>query len=69
MQIQDFLTRYKQGERDFAGVDLSGATLTGVNLQDINLTGANLTGANLSWSFFNRAQLANACLRQADVRH
>ncbi|MFB2878023.1 pentapeptide repeat-containing protein [Floridanema aerugineum] len=69
MEIQEFLTRYKQGERDFAGVDLSRAILTGINLQDINLTGANLTGANLSWSFFNRAQLANACLRQADLRH
>lgn len=69
MEIQEFIARYKQGERNFTGVDLSGAILTGINLQDINLTGANLTGANLSWSFFNHAQLANACLRQADLRH
>lgn len=69
MQVQDFLARYKQGERDFAHVDLSGAILTGVNLQDLDLTGANLTGANLSWSFFSRAKLSGACLRQADLRH
>lgn len=69
MQVQDFLARYKQGERDFAHVDLSGAILTGVNLQDLDLTGANLTGANLSWSFLSRAKLSGACLRQADLRH
>lgn len=69
MEIQEFLSLYKQGERNFTGVDLSGAILTGINLQDINLTSANLTGANLSWSFFNRAQLTDACLRQADLRY
>ncbi|MFB2973012.1 pentapeptide repeat-containing protein [Aerosakkonema sp. BLCC-F183] len=69
MQVQDFLARYKQGERDFAHIDLSGAILTGVNLQDLDLTGANLTGANLSWSFLSRSKLHGACLRQADLRH
>ncbi|MCL1471058.1 pentapeptide repeat-containing protein [Argonema antarcticum] len=69
MQVQDFLARYKQGERDFAHIDLSGAILTSVNLQDLDLTGANLTGANLSWSFLSRSKLYGACLRQADLRH
>ncbi|MCL1464610.1 pentapeptide repeat-containing protein [Argonema galeatum] len=69
MQVQDFLARYKQGERDFAHIDLSGAILTSVNLQDLDLTGANLTGANLSWSFLSRSKLHGACLRQADLRH
>jgi uncharacterized protein YjbI with pentapeptide repeats len=68
MQIQEFLRRYQQGERNFAHIDLSGASLSGVNLREIDLTGANLTGANLSWSFLSGAKLVGACLRRADLR-
>ncbi|MCS6814361.1 MAG: pentapeptide repeat-containing protein [Cyanobacteria bacterium] len=68
MQLKDFLNRYRQGERDFAHIDLREANLSGVNLQDIDLTGANLTGANLSWAFLTRATLVGANLRQADLR-
>jgi uncharacterized protein YjbI with pentapeptide repeats len=67
MQVQNFLDRYRQGERDFAHVDLSGASLTGANLRNINLTGANLTGANLSWSSLSHAKLTGACLHQANL--
>lgn len=69
MQIQEFLRRYQQGERNFAHIDLSGASLSGVNLREIDLTGANLTGANLSWSFLGNAKLMGACLRRADLRN
>jgi uncharacterized protein YjbI with pentapeptide repeats len=69
MQIQEFLQRYQQGERNFAHIDLSGTNLSGVNLREIDLTGANLTGANLSWSFFNNATLIGACLRRADLHN
>ena len=67
MQVQNFLDRYQQGERDFAHLDLSGASLTGANLRNINLTGANLTGANLSWSNLNHANFSGACLHQANL--
>ncbi len=69
MQIQNFLNRYRQGERNFAHIDLSGASLSGANLRDINLTGANLTGANLSWASLNNAQLTGACLHQTDLHN
>ncbi|WP_293299011.1 MULTISPECIES: pentapeptide repeat-containing protein, partial [unclassified Microcoleus] len=68
MQIQEFLQRYQEGERNFAHIDLSGASLSGVNLREIDLTGANLTGANLSWCFLSNAKLIGACLRRADLR-
>ncbi|MEW6494125.1 MAG: pentapeptide repeat-containing protein [Cyanobacteriota bacterium] len=67
MQVQNFLDRYRQGERDFAYIDLSGAILMGVNLRNINLTGANLSGANLSWAQLGNAQLTGAYLHQANL--
>lgn len=67
MQLQNFLERYQQGERNFSNIDLSGVNLTGANLRDINLTNANLTGANLSWTLLNHAKFTNANLHQADL--
>ena len=67
MDTQELLNRYRQGERDFAHVDLSGANLSGSNLRQIDLTGADLTGANLTWVAFNEAKLTGACLRRADM--
>lgn len=69
MQIQNFLNRYRQGERDFAHIDLSGASLSGANLRDIDLTGANLTGTNLSWASLKNAKLTGACLHQTDLHN
>ena len=69
MQLQNFLDRYRQGERDFAHVDLSGASFSGVNLRNINLTGANLTKANLSWACLSHAKLTGACLHQTDLHN
>lgn len=67
MQVQNFIERYRQGERDFAHIDLSGANLSGMNLREINLIGANLTGACLNWASLHHAKLTGACLRQADL--
>jgi uncharacterized protein YjbI with pentapeptide repeats len=67
MQVQNFLDRYRQGERDFAYIDLSGATLTGANLQNINLTGANLSRADLSWARLSHAKFTDAVLHQANL--
>jgi len=68
MQVQNFLERYRQGERNFTNIDLSGVNLKGANLRDINLTNANLTGANLSWASLNQAKFTGANLHQADLR-
>ncbi|MCP2732005.1 pentapeptide repeat-containing protein [Limnofasciculus baicalensis] len=69
MQTQNFLDRYRQGERDFARIDLSGANLSGADLRNINLSGANLTSANLSWASLDRSNLAEACLDRADLHN
>lgn len=69
MQLQNFLERYRQGERNFINIDLSGVNLTGANLQNINLTNANLSGANLSWASLNQAKFTGANLHQADLHN
>lgn len=69
MQVQNFLDRYRQGERDFTNVDLGGACLTGANLCNINLSGANLAGANLSWASLNNAKFIDANFSQADLHN
>ncbi len=67
MQVQNFLDRYRQGERNFADVDLSGVILTGANLREINLSGANLNNANLSWATLNHANLTGASFHQTNL--
>jgi uncharacterized protein YjbI with pentapeptide repeats len=67
MQVNNFLERYRQGERHFTHIDLSGANLTGASLRDIDLSGANLSGANLSWADLSHANLAEACLHQTNL--
>lgn len=69
MHPQELLEHYRQGERNFAYVDLSGADLSGLNLRGANFTGANFTEANLSWAFLNQANLTEACLRRADLHN
>lgn len=68
MHPQELLEQYRQGERNFAYIDLSGADLSGFNLRGADFTGANFTEANLSWAFLNQAVLTDACLRRADLR-
>lgn len=67
MQAHNFLDRYRQGERNFAYIDLSGASLMGMNLRNINFTGANLSGANLSWAQLSHAKFTGALLHQANL--
>jgi len=67
MELEQFISQYQKGERDFSHVDLAGANLSGMNFRDINLTGANLTEANLSWATLNNGILTGACLERADL--
>ncbi len=77
MTPTELLTRYRQGERNFSGlelpaVDLSGASLVGINLQGANLSRANLShgdlrDANLQGVNFDQAQLHQTCLLGANL--
>jgi len=62
MNVEELLTSYAAGVRDFIGVNLTEANLTGANLSKANfskanLSVANLRGANLSESNLSRAKL------------
>lgn len=77
MQVEEFLTKYADGERNFvainlseanlSGVNLSGANLSGANLSVANLSGANLSGTNLSYAKLNVARLSGANLSKANL--
>ena len=80
---EEFWKRYKDGERDFtginlAGVDLSGKTLdsnvslsqanlSSANLANAKLTGVNLIGANLQCANLNSTNLQNADLIEVNL--
>ncbi len=51
----EIIKLYKEGRRDFTGINAKGA-----NLIDANLTGANLTGAGLIGANLTRANLTGA---------
>lgn len=68
MELEQFISQYQKGERNFSHVDLAGVNLSGMSFRDINLTGANLTEANLSWATLINGVLTGACLKQADLR-
>lgn len=55
--------RYRQGERNFSGVNLNGESLRGMNLRGINLSEANLSHTDLRGTNFTNAKLigANLC--------
>jgi uncharacterized protein YjbI with pentapeptide repeats len=75
MDVEELLSRYAAGERDFpglnlieanlSGVNLSGANLIGANLSVSNLSGANLSGANLTKAKLNVARLSGVNLSKA----
>lgn len=82
MRADKLLECYRQGERDFRGVnlrgiylrdvrlqgvDLSCADLRGASLMSIDFTGANLNRADLSGSFLIHANLSSADLTQANL--
>ena len=66
----EFLSRYGQGERNFAGwrldgLDLGGTDLRGIDLSGASLVGTNLGGARLDGSDLTRSDLTHACLSRA----
>jgi uncharacterized protein YjbI with pentapeptide repeats len=63
MKAEDLLKLYKEGRRNFSGVDLSGMCFDNQDLSEINLEGANLS--NTKWCEIN---LANANLQNTDLR-
>jgi uncharacterized protein YjbI with pentapeptide repeats len=72
MQLQQ---RYKEGDRDFRGLQLTGANLvwfelSGVDLRAADLSHANLSGANLSEANLSGGtNLAFADLSRTDLRN
>ncbi|MDY7052621.1 Rid family detoxifying hydrolase [Limnospira fusiformis] len=59
MKPQELIDRYKQGERDFPGVDLSDTNWPGCNLSEINLEGADFSNSELKNMVLNKANLKN----------
>lgn len=62
VNTEEFLRRYNNKERDFAGINLSGANLNCADLNQAKLNGANLKAANIS-----NANLTNAKLKEANL--
>lgn len=58
---------YRQGKRDFTGVDLSGESLRGMNLQDIDLSEADLSCTDIRGTRFINASLKNTVFNQANA--
>jgi uncharacterized protein YjbI with pentapeptide repeats len=54
--------KYKQGERNFANLDLSHLDLQGINLREVDLRNTNLQKTNLSY-----ANLSESCLDGANL--
>ncbi|MGL4500957.1 MAG: pentapeptide repeat-containing protein [Planktothrix sp.] len=63
----ELMRRYKNGDRNFQGVNLSGLDLTGVNLSYANLIGANFQNANLTQANLKQAKLVVANLSQTEM--
>ncbi|WP_289501230.1 pentapeptide repeat-containing protein [Gloeocapsopsis sp. IPPAS B-1203] len=67
VNTEEFLRRYNNKERDFAGINLSGANLNCADLNRAKLNKANLKGANLSKANLTNAELAAANLDNANI--
>ncbi|NJO99059.1 MAG: pentapeptide repeat-containing protein [Pleurocapsa sp. CRU_1_2] len=80
MTVDELLSRYAAGERNFSAikfirnvesrrgrVDLRGADLRGINLSGSDLLGASLSGANLSSANLSGANLSGAILKEANL--
>jgi hypothetical protein len=63
MNEMELISRYKQGQRNFARVNLRYS-----NLQRVDLHGVNFEEAMLSWSDLSGSNLSRANLRKADLR-
>jgi uncharacterized protein YjbI with pentapeptide repeats/stress response protein SCP2 len=68
LNAEEFLRRYKEGERDFTGINLAGIDLSGKTLESpISLSQANLSNANLSNANLMKANLIGANLQGANL--
>ncbi|TAG86331.1 MAG: stress protein [Oscillatoriales cyanobacterium] len=66
---EEFLQRYKEGERDFTGINLAGVDLSGKTLEyPISLSQANLSNANLSNANLIKVNLIGANLQGANLK-
>ena len=66
---EEFLQRYKEGERDFTGINLAGVDLSGKTLEyPISLSQANLSNANLSNANLVKVNLIGANLQGANLK-
>src|SRR6478672_11027547 len=68
MTIEELLSRYAAGEREFVGIELIEANLNGVNLSGANLSRANLSVSNLSGANLSGTNLTEAKLNVAKLR-
>ena len=68
LTAEELVRRYKEGVRDFTGVNLFRARLAGVDLEEIILLDAYLVGADLRGVSFRNANLRGACLVHANLR-
>jgi uncharacterized protein YjbI with pentapeptide repeats len=67
MKAEEFLKLYKEGRRDFPGVDLSEMYLTCEDLSGINLAGAILRKTVLCETNLENANFQNADLRDVEI--
>lgn len=74
VKIYSLVKKYKEGERNFTGINLNEANLSRINLSQANLSDAslcvtNLSAADLTGSNLSRANLNVARLSQANLSH
>ncbi|MGL5083984.1 MAG: pentapeptide repeat-containing protein [Microcoleaceae cyanobacterium] len=65
LKVYDLIKQYKEGERNFVGLDLSEANLSRVNLSQANLSDTSFSVTNLSSANLSRANLSRANLNVA----
>ena len=68
LTAEDLVRQYKEGVRDFSGVNLFRAKLAGVELEGIILLDAYLIGADLSRTSLRNANLRGVCLVHANLQ-
>ena len=69
LSANDFLRRYKAGERCFSKVDLTGENLEGIYIIGVDLKGAILRKTNLSHGAILSSDLTGADLSEANLSY
>ena len=67
MKAKELLRRYRQGERNFRGVNLRGESLRGFDLKGIDLSEADLTKTDLRGTKFVSAALIDTQFCEAKI--